>query len=95
MHIKVAGKLFAAVIDRQNIDMSLVLREAFPGLTLDSGAIFSAGEVPARSMQPMAFIAVSMTNISVFQNVKQQLHYAKLLPKHLSRHLTISSSQLC
>lgn len=36
MHCNVAGKLFAAVIDLQKIDINFVFREAFPGLTLDS-----------------------------------------------------------
>lgn len=36
MHCNVAGKLFAAVIDLQKIDINFVFRAAFPGLTLDS-----------------------------------------------------------
>ncbi|KAL2559360.1 Uncharacterized protein Fot_04099 [Forsythia ovata] len=41
MHCKVDGKLFAAVIDRQKIDISLILKAGFAGLTLESGEIFS------------------------------------------------------
>lgn len=47
MHCKVDGKLLAAVIDRQKIDISLPLKPEFPGFTLDSGAIFSVPAVPA------------------------------------------------
>lgn len=36
MHCKVEGKLFAAVIDRQNTDINLTLKAGFPGLTLKS-----------------------------------------------------------
>lgn len=46
MHCKVEGKLFAAVIERLKIDISLTLRVRFPGLTLDSGAMFSEPVVP-------------------------------------------------
>lgn len=46
MHCKVDGKLFAAAIDRQKIDISLTLKAGFAGLTLDSGEIFSDPVVP-------------------------------------------------
>lgn len=46
MHCKVDGKLLAAVIDRQKIDISLPLKPEFPGLTLDSGSTFSVPVVP-------------------------------------------------
>lgn len=48
MHCKVEGKLFAAVIERQKIDISLALSAWFPGITLNSGATFSAPAVPAK-----------------------------------------------
>lgn len=38
MHCKVDGKLFAAVMDRQKIDMSFALKTGLTGATLDSTA---------------------------------------------------------
>lgn len=40
IHCRVAGKLFAAVIERQNIDISFAFKAILPGVTLDSGATF-------------------------------------------------------
>lgn len=48
MHCKVEGKLFAAVTDRQNTDISLTLIAGFPGPTLASMGICSAPTVPAQ-----------------------------------------------
>lgn len=56
MHCKVEGKLFAAVIDRQKIDISLTLRAIFPGFTLDSGARFSEPVVPTFHETKTGFI---------------------------------------
>ena len=50
MHCKVDGKLFAAVIDRQKMDISLTLKAGLPGMTLDSGAIRSTSALPALSV---------------------------------------------
>ena len=47
IHCRVAGKLFAAVIERQNTDISFIFNETLAGLTLDSGATFSVLVVPA------------------------------------------------
>lgn len=49
MHCKVAGKLFAAVIDRQNIDINFVFKAELAGLILDSGGALSAPVVPAQN----------------------------------------------
>lgn len=46
MHCNVDGKLFAAEIDRQKTDISLTLKDAFAGVTLDSGGICSEPVVP-------------------------------------------------
>lgn len=48
MHCKVDGKLFAAVMDRQNPAISFTFKVAFPGLTLESAAVFSAPVVPGK-----------------------------------------------
>lgn len=48
IHCNVDGKLFAAVIERQKIDMSLDLRAGFPELTLNSGATSLAPAVPGK-----------------------------------------------
>jgi hypothetical protein len=47
MHCNVAGKLFAAAIERQKPDMSFIFKDIFPGATLCSGATFSVPVVPA------------------------------------------------
>lgn len=39
MHCRVAGKLFAAVIDLQKTDINLALKARLPGVTLLSGEI--------------------------------------------------------
>lgn len=46
MHCKVDGKLFAAAIDRQNIDINFAFSTGLPGLTLDSESTFSTPTVP-------------------------------------------------
>lgn len=48
MHCNVAGKLFAAVIDLQKIDINFAFKAAFAGLTLDSGGTASVAKVPAK-----------------------------------------------
>lgn len=47
MHCKVAGKLLAAVIDRQKIDISFAFKAGFAGVILDSGATLWDPAVPA------------------------------------------------
>lgn len=56
IHCKVNGKLFAAVIDRQKIDTSFALKDGFPGLTLDSGGIWSVPAVPTNTATSLAFL---------------------------------------
>jgi len=46
MHCKVDGKLFAAAIDLQNIDINFAFKAGLPGLTLDSDSTFSTPTVP-------------------------------------------------
>ena len=47
MHCKVDGKLFAAAMDQQKIDISLAFRAGLPGLTLCSVATVGEPAVPA------------------------------------------------
>lgn len=47
MHCNVAGKLFAAAIERQKPDMSFIFKAMFPGATLCSGVACSVAVVPA------------------------------------------------
>lgn len=53
MHCKVEGKLFAAVMDRQNTAISFTFKVAFPGLTLESTATFSAPAVPGKDVNKL------------------------------------------
>ena len=46
MHCKVDGKLLAAAIEWEKMDINLALSTGLPGLTLDSGSTFSAPTVP-------------------------------------------------
>jgi len=46
MHCKVDGKLFAAAIDLQNIDINFAFKAGLPGLTLDSESTCSTPTVP-------------------------------------------------
>ena len=55
MHCKVDGKLFAAVMDRQNTAISFTFKVAFPGLTLESTAVFSAPVVPGKSVNKLCY----------------------------------------
>lgn len=57
IHCRVNGKLFAAVIDRQKIDISFALKDGFPGLTLDSGGIWSVPAVPTKTATSLALSA--------------------------------------
>lgn len=47
MHCKVAGKLLAAVIDWQKIDINFAFKAGFAGVILDSGATLWDPAVPA------------------------------------------------
>lgn len=46
MHCNVDGNVFAAVTDRQNIDISRVLNVGLPGATLSSLGTFSTPAEP-------------------------------------------------
>ena len=48
MHCKVDGNAFAAAMDRQKTDMSLVLNAGLPGAILSSLGIFSVPEEPEK-----------------------------------------------
>lgn len=49
MHCRVAGKEFAALIERQNTDIKRSLKVEFPGMTLASRATLSTPTVPAKT----------------------------------------------
>lgn len=46
IHCSVEGKAFAAVIDRQKIDMSRTRIATFTGVTLESAAMLSTPTLP-------------------------------------------------
>lgn len=52
IHCKVDGKLFAAVIDRQKIDISFDFKAGLAGVTLDSGTTFWDAAVPVYISKP-------------------------------------------
>ena len=56
IHCKVDGKLFAAAIDRQNIDINFAFKAGLAGLTLDSESTFSTPEVPTFSVNHVAML---------------------------------------
>lgn len=67
MHCKVDGKLFAAAIDLQNIDINFAFKAGLPGLTLDSVSTCSTPTVPT----------FSINNVKILQNRQKETNNIK------------------
>ena len=79
MHCNVEGKLFAAVMERQNTSIILAFKAEFTGTTFNCGAIFSAVAQPVQGkIYKMVEVLMKVAPCDVIIDFQKYTHALKL-----------------